>query len=394
MHNRVIFSALFFCFALLATTTAIAQDDAPRIKVAIFTPLHLDSAFNSEGKYKLSGSALPKFLYSGLEFYEGAKYAMDSLERAGERIEYYVYDTKAKNKTLAGILNTPLFDSIELIIAHCNAAEAKIFSETGLKRNIPVINATLPNDAGTISNPFWVVLNPTLRAQCEGIYKLTQKHFSLDNIIVFRKKGSLEDRIKTYFEDYSKITSGIKLKLKYVDITDSTSAFEIKEYLDSTTNTTCIAGSLDETFGRKLLVNLATLHSEGYKSTVIGMPTWDGVQLSKPEYKGPEIIYCNPFYNAKTDKTSKSLINSYTKIFKSKPTDMFFRGYETTYRFSKLLLKFKSDVSSNISNKSYNVFTAYDIQPVLNKQTMDLDYFENKNLYFLSWQDGIIKDIY
>jgi len=57
------------------------------------------------------------------------------------------------------------------------------------------------------------------------------------------------------------------------------------------------------------------------------------------------------------------------------------------------MLQYKSDFASNITRKEFNVFREMDIQPVLNKQTMTLDYFENKKLYFLKWQDGIIKSV-
>ncbi len=385
-----VFTGLLFLLA----QKAFAQTNAPRKRVAIFIPLHLDSAFNSDSKYRFGTTTFPKFLSPGIEFYEGAKYAIDSLKKENARVEFYIFDTKSKNKTLQGVLNSPALDSVELIIASCNSAEAKIFAETGLKKNIPVINANLPSDASAISNPFWVVLNPTLRSQCDGIYKLLQKYYSLDPIIVFRKKGQLEDRIKTYLDDFAKNTAAIKIPLKYVDITDSTSVNEIASHLDTSINTVCVAGSLDEAFGKKLLSNLVSLYNKGYKSSIIGMPTWDGVSVGKSDYKGPEIIYSNPFYNAKGDKVSRAIITSFNKTMSARPSDMVFRGYETTLRFTKILLQYGTDFASNLSNKQNKIFTDFDIQPVLNKQTMDLDYFENKKLYFLKWQDGVIKAIY
>jgi hypothetical protein len=394
MQKKLFCFFVFTGLLFLLAQKAFAQTNAPRKRVAIFIPLHLDSAFNSDSKYRFGATTFPKFLSPGIEFYEGAKYAIDSLKKENARVEFYIFDTKSKNKTLQGILNSPALDSVELIIASCNSAEAKIFAETGLKKNIPVINANLPSDASAISNPFWVVLNPTLRTQCEGIYKLLQKYYSLDPIVVFRKKGALEDRIKNYFDDFAKNTAALKLPLRYVDITDSTSADEITSYLDTTLNTICVAGSLDEAFGKKLLSNLVSLYNKGYKSSIIGMPTWDGVSVSKSDYKGPEIIYSNPFYNSKMDKVSKGIVTVFNKIMSARPSDMVFRGYETTLRFTKILLQYGTDFASNLSNKQNKIFTDFDIQPVLNKQTMDLDYFENKKLYFLKWQDGVIKAIY
>ena len=63
------------------------------------------------------------------------------------------------------------------------------FAEMGMRKNIPVINVTVPNDGGTTNNPFFVVLNPTLKTQCEGIYRYIQKYYAIKPIVVFRKKG-------------------------------------------------------------------------------------------------------------------------------------------------------------------------------------------------------------
>jgi hypothetical protein len=78
----------------------------------------------------------------------------------------------------------------------------------------------------------------------------------------------------------------------------------------------------------------------------------------------------------------------------ARPSDMVFRGYEVTFKYAKLLLQYGKDIASNLANKYAKVFTDFDIQPILNKQNMTLDYFENKKLYFLKWQDGALKGVY
>jgi hypothetical protein len=157
--------------------------------------------------------------------------------------------------------------------------------------------------------------------------------------------------------------------------------------------TLCIAGSLDINFGRRLAQQLASINAK-YPATLMGMPTWDAIrEFSRPEFRGLEIIYSTPFYNPQTDKVSQSITNYFNNTMYARPSDMVFRGYDATWRFSKLLLKYGKDLSSNLGNRQVKVFIDYDIQPVMNKQTMTLDYFENKKLYFLKWQDGIIKSV-
>ncbi len=58
-------------------------------------------------------------------------------------------------------------------------------------------------------------------------------------------------------------------------------------------------------------------------------------------------------------------------------------------RFALLLLDTKDDMASNLSRRGNAIFTQFDIQPVfLNKQNMELDYFENKKLYYVRTVNG------
>lgn len=379
---------------IFAFHTSNAQTQVRKHKVAIFTPLYLDSAFNYNDEYRYAKNVFPKFINPGLEFYEGAQLAIDSLNKEKAPLEIFIYDTRSARLSIPQLLNKAAMDSVELIIALCNSSEVKLFADAGLKINIPVINVNLPNDGGAASNPFFVVLNSTLKTQCEGIYRHIQKYYSLNPIVVFRKKGQLEDRLKTYFDDFSKSTVAVPLKLKYVELTDSFTVSQLKTHLDTTNQTLCIAGSLDENFGRRLVQQLSILKKQKYQANVMGMPTWDNIKdFNKPEYKGIEIIYSTPFYHSKVDKVSQSITNHFNTVMFARPSDMVFRGYEVTWKYAKLLIQYGKDISSNLGNKQYRVFTDYDIQPVLNKQSMTLDYFENKKLYFLKWQDGMLKGV-
>lgn len=391
MHIRR-FSFLLLLFVLLADVSVAQQPALPKHKIAIFAPLYLDSAFDDLGEYRYAKNAFPKFFNPGLEFVEGAQLALDSMAKEKILLDVYVYDTRSAKQNLNSLLSAPAMDSIELILVHCTAAETKIFADAGRLRKIPVINVNLPNDGGVTENPFWVVLNSTLKTQIEGIYKYMQKYYALNPTVVFRKKGAMEDRIKGYFDDAGKNTAAIPLNLKYVDLPDSFTVAQLIPLLDTMKHTVCIAGSLDENFGLRLARQLSTIGKD-YPATLIGMPTWDGFTLNKPEFKDVEIIYSTPFYNAKVDKVSTRIIQEFKDKMFARPSDMVFRGYETTWKYAKMLLQFGVDLSSNINNKHAKLFTDFDVQPVINRQTMNLDFFENKKLYFIKWQDGVLKSV-
>lgn len=395
MRKQHYFFLLVFACSLLQVITAGAQTNIRKHKIAVFAPLYLDSAFNDMDEYRYAKTEFPKFINPGLEFFEGVQLALDSLNIERAPLEVFIYDTRSAKVSLTQQLAKTEMDSVQLILAYCSGNEVRTFADAALKNNIPVINVNIPNEGGTSGNPYFVLLNPTLRTQCEGMYKHIQKYYSLDQLVFFRKKGPLEDRVKMYFDDFAKSTMAVPLKLKYVDLSENFTEADLSKHLDTVKHTLCIAGSLDESFGKKLTQKLAALKKQKYVASVMGMPTWDGISdFKKPEYKGIDIIYSTPFYNSRTDKISQRIIEYFNRVMYARPSDMVMRGYETMWKFGKLLLKYKTDLASNISHQDFDVFREYDIQPILDRETMMLDYFENKKLYFLRWQDGILKGVY
>ena len=380
------------CLLLIACCLLSIGVFAQKQKIAVFVPLYLDSAFDATNNYRYDKS-FPKFINPGLEFYEGAQLALDSLTKVNAQLEVFVYDTRSAQRNLLEQINE-IDTAVGLIIAHANAQENWVLAGEAMLRKIPYINVNLPNDGGIVNNPYFVMLNPSLRTHVESVYRYLQKYYSVNTITVLRKKGQMEDLIKKYLDDYSKSTASVPLKLKYVDLADSFTVKQLLPMLDSNRQNTFIAASLDDNFNRRLITQLA-LAGKAYKTSIIGMPTIDNLEkeFTKNEFKGPEIIYGHPFYNPKTDKVSATINNHFNTKMYARPSDMVFRGYEVMWKYAKLLTEYKTDLSSNLNNKSNKVFTDFDIQPVLNKQTMTMEYFENKKLYFIKWQDGVIKGV-
>ena len=73
---------------------------------------------------------------------------------------------------------------------------------------------------------------------------------------------------------------------------------------------------------------------------------------------------------------------------------MVFRGYETTFHFGKLLMKYRNNIINNLSSNQYKIFNDLDIKPVKVRESNTVpDYLENKKLYFIRKQDGNIKSV-
>ncbi len=384
----------FYCFLLLfiALGAHLEGQESQKHKIVIFAPLYLDSIFDATTTYK-PNKVFPKFLTPGLDFYLGAQKAVDSLQKRGAPLEFFFFDSKTKPSIAQQLKSIELSDA-ELVIAASNPLETSVIAEAARQRKIPFISATLPNDERVVNNPFFVVLSATLQTHIEGIYKFIQRYFSLENVVVFSKPGKQEDQIKNYFRGYAKSTSALPLNMSFVDLPSDFNLRSIALSLDSNKKTICVCGSMDENFGMKLAQALGSL-KKSYPVTLFGMPTWENFNLNSPAPNDLEIIYTSPFFYNHTNSLESQMANDYAKTTNGRPSEMFFRGYESTLRFSLLLLETKKDIASSLTRKGNLIFTPLDIQPVFkDKKTMVLDYFENKHLYFIKVLGGVKNVLY
>lgn len=388
-----------FCYAfvLLVLFSPVFSQTGLSVKphkVAVFVPLYLDSAFNSSSDYQY-GKTFPKFLSPGLEFYEGVQLAADSLNKTTAAFDISVYDTRSTATSVSNVISSADFEGVELIIGQVNKDELIQLADVAKKKNILFINSNLPNNYGVTDNASLVILNSTLRTHIMAIHKFLQKGYATSPLVVFTKKGDMEQRLIGYFTDIERNSASVFLKPKYVTLNTNFTAQQLLPYLDSNRVTMCIAGSLDEQFAKQLSMNLAVLNKT-YPVQIMGMPTWDGIKdFEKKDYKGLEIFYTTPFYNAKTDRASTSIINYFKSNLYSRPTDMVFRGYECFMRFAKMLLdNGTGTTTAAVGEKKYKVFSDFDIQPILNNQTFTLDYYENRKLYFVKLVDGSVRGVY
>lgn len=380
---------LFLLCAIAFTQHSFAQK---RLKIAVFAPLYLDSAFDASLNYK-HGKNFPKYINAGLEFYEGIQEAADSLEQEGMPLDIFVYDSRSASSSVKEVVKKGL-DSIDLVVGHVNANEAKALANAVAGKNIPFINANLPNDAAVSDNPGYVILNSTLYTHCAAIYKHLQKSYALTPIVMFRKKGGQEDKLKAYFDQLSKTTASVPLKINYVTLENNFTEEDIKKHLKPDVKTTVIAGSLDINFANTIAQMLASANTTD-PSILFAMPTWwDATNFSRSEFKGLEVMYSTPFYISTTNPFVIALANEFKSKYYSRPTDMFFRGYEVMYHFAHLLQLNEKNLGSSLSDKRFTVFTEFDIQPVLDSKTNTLDYFENKKIYFVKKVDGVVTAVY
>jgi hypothetical protein len=265
-------------------------------KIALFSPLYLDSAF--DGNMYKYGKSFPRFTLPGIGFVQGATIALDSFPIANCQIETFFFDSKSDSISVQNLIDNNDLDDIEMIIAAVKDKELVSLSEFAFKKKIPLISATFPNDAGITQNPFFIILNSTLKTHCEAIFSYLLQTHTNEKIIHVRKSGSQEDRISNYFQQINKPDN--KALLNIQTLTLDSNYYIIKNSLDSNRLNVIIAGSLDESFALEICKYLSTCKTK-YNIKLIGMPNWESFNAfgSKSKSKLSEfpIYFTSPYFN-------------------------------------------------------------------------------------------------
>lgn len=384
MFKRIV--TLFLCTLFLGSGL-YAQ--TKKWKVLVFAPIYLDSAFDGN-TYKLGNTNLPRHILPGLDFYNGIMLAVDSLNKENQPLDIYFYDTKSINEPIDIILDKAEVKDASLIIAAFNNRnEIKDIAEFALQKKIPLISMTYPNDGGVIANPFFALVNPTLKTHIEAIYNYLGRVHPTEQIVFFRRAGSTEDMIASIMNDLNKNTQKLPLKIKTVVLPDSFSTIQVLNNLDSNKQNIIVCGTLNEIFGTNLIKAISS--NKRYKATIIGSPTWDAL---KDIGRDADIIYTTPYNYQRTDKTAIAIANNYRNIYAGRPSDMVFKAFEALYRFGKLLVRYGNNTMNHLSDKDIKIFNEFDFHPVhTKKESTQTDYWENKKLYFVRKVDGQIKSV-
>jgi hypothetical protein len=379
---------------IISSSHSFAQpNNRAAVKVAVFVPIYINDAFNGT-TYKLGKLSLPKNILPGLEFYNGAMMAIDSLQREGVSAEINIYDTKDYAEFIRVITGSALSNTGVIIAALTNTTELSQLAKAALQKNIPLISATYPNTGNINANPFFVLLNSSLQAHVEGIYKYLQRNHSLDNILMVKRNGATENYLQNVFTELNKSSRSVPLKMKWVSLTDTFGNYYLTRNLDTTKRNVVVVSSPNERFGVKVVKAINDVENV-FNTIVIGMPTWDGInEFNRAGIENVEIVYTTPFNYPRYNYLGSAISTSYRSKYGSRPSDMVYKGYETVFHFTKLLSTHRENFVNRLSDSSFTLFNQFNIQPVkLKRDNKNPDYYENKKLYFVKKREGSIESV-
>ncbi len=305
------------------------------LSVALFLPFNLDS--RSDINKSISNAAI--------EYYMGAKLAIDSLSDLGFKAEFFIYDYFDKIKSLQTILEQKSFLSTDLIIAPLHQKEAEIVAEWALKNNVKMIySVTFSNFLFENKNAYAMVTNNNMLLEKLAVEMITTK---IDQQLVLIKSGNAADDLM-----YQHFLSAFRAEvaLKYNSKIIEANYDNYKLFTKNGRSTRFIFLSNE----KEKVIALLNHCKENELFQVVGLKEWIDFKEINSEIKNKFCFYyMAPSYFSYNDPALKTFHKLYRKKYNADLTKMACLGYDVVYNACKYFMTDEVASRGLISNFSF-----------------------------------------
>ncbi|MFN5422112.1 MAG: hypothetical protein ACK5AO_02490 [bacterium] len=379
----------FFLLLLLSGyLLSSAQIKNKTIRAGLFSSFYLDSAFDGAGNYILKDN-FPRQAIAGLEFYEGAVMAVDSINATGISATMEVYDIKSRQENIEKLLKQGKFDSLDIMFFYGGLPEYIELAKISKQKKIPLVSASYPNDGGIKESPLVYIANPKINAHLQMVADQLKMRWGKANVIWFKRLDQGDNRLEQIFKETIENIK-INTKPKFITLASSFTTQDILRALDTTKHNVLIAGSLDNNFALNFARAISFIEKKGIIQ-IIGLPNWDGLkEIQSPIYAGIPIYFSSGMAPVKENKWATKFddrIKDATGVPSSTPA---IKGFELTFYFLNVLAKHGSLTMNDPSDKAFKVFNDFDFKPIYSTEGAAVaDYIENKKVYFIRRLNGV-----
>lgn len=363
--------------------------------IALMLPLFLQEVDSLE-QYKERGleSTTDMISFRFLNFYAGFKMAVDSMEKAGMKINLFIYDVDNDLSKTSYVLQKSELSSMDLIVGPLYAKSFARVANFAKTFQIPIVNPLSTRDEIIGNNPYVYKLKPAEDVQTDLMVNYLLENYPESNIVLVRHNKYKYQSAVSYIRnnlnakrsghvmipnshiaeiidqlEETRIFTENKLLEKEMvkrDLSDSTYISNlVKEitYIDDSIkgletnlsmirNNVVVALSDEIVFTKDLMSRLNKLQLD-HDITLFGLPDWNGFR----ELETNQMLNLNlhTFTSSIIDYQSPEIVNwieSYRMQYQTEPTpaNYAFDGFDTGWYFLNALYRYGTGFTECIQN--------------------------------------------
>lgn len=335
-----------------------------------------------------------------IQYYAGARLAIDDLMQSGIRIDMHVYDTEESSSKVRKLLDDPNFQSSDVIIGPYRRENIETVSTFSNENQIVCVSPWIPGFEVPGNNPQLLQMTPGLEAHADAIFGHIEANYpDTDVYIVSRNSERERNRLNMFREAYQRISSEPD-SLKELLISDNTSDLQNTDWLSIFENPDRAIFVIpyysrgDEDFVNSIL---RKIHAERIEKEIIvfGMPQW--MSFRNMNYDYLEALQAHLSTISYTDRFHPKYQNFTSRFFDRYgivAEDSAFQGYDLVSYLGKAIAENGTMFLSKLENKlSSEMNLGFDIRPVYGNSSPDQNdlqtpkYFENRGIRILRFQN-------
>ena len=292
------------------------------VNIALLLPLFVGVADEINSKSKI-----------GLDFYAGAKMALDSMRKTGLNAKVFLYDTQNDSTKITEIINKPAFKFMDLIIGPLYTSEFKQVADFAQENNITIISPFAQSESILKNNNHVLKFTPDSKTMiCKAVNQLTTINKNAVFTLIYNKNEAdriLADSIKSAYQ----LSTG-----KAINTIEFTGVSELADQLLEANENVVIFPSTIQIQVIDFTVRLNSVRL-GKRITLVGLNEWNAYEnIDFDLLNNLNFVYAAQMHNNYEDEKNIAFRNNFKTEFKSEPSQYAFQGFDATY-FSATQLK-------------------------------------------------------
>ncbi len=313
---------------------------------ALILPLNLNEV-SSIVTEDIDGELKPPSNYKSLtylQYYEGAKIALDSLQKQGLNVKLYLYDVNNDSTAAGEIIKKPEFEKINIIFCPQLLLGYNKFVKHAKKNNIKFVTYSQSNISNLKDNSFLYRLTPSTNEQFRQLSAFIIQKYSKENIlVVYQGNNNTQKKfadllIKEFTNSKDPITHN-SILFAEVDYS-KTGISGVKDKLKLSNNNVLISFINDEVSLSQYLRYLNDIN-DTYKFTLFGLQHWGSFQNVEKDYlQNLNLHLYSPNFVDYSENKVKIFLSDFRNEFKTEPSLYAYQGFDAVYYFLNALMRY------------------------------------------------------
>lgn len=355
-------------------------------------------------RYNVQGQ-IPQNSAWALNFYEGARLAIEELQNEGASLRVSVLDTKATEAGMNDLVQRNAdFKNAHLIIGPYRRENVRIAAEAAKRNGSVLVSPYFAGENLVENNPQFLQINPSLQSHCERILEHALESYRPEQIVLVARGRDVElERLKLFqdiyknfkLQTFSRDTSA----LREVIIADEGDAADmrinVEPILDSRDTLAVIVPSwASENFVQTLLRQIDAERGSYEDISVYGMPQWmEYERIDYNLFQNLNLHLTSSFFTSAEEWAVKDFQQKYFQKYGQMPARESYLGYDTTLFSCRMLVKYGTRFQYAISEESFGgLHTRFEIEPLpmpgfSGREFPPIRQFENKYVNLLRFTE-------